>query len=106
MYLKLILLPLIIFLSATANTYAKTDKSSEWVITEMADFRLVSGVSNISASNSVRLGLEFKLKDGWKIYWRNAGDAGYPPEIQIKNSKNLSKIEWTKKIRKILIIIN
>jgi suppressor for copper-sensitivity B len=94
MYLKLILLPLIIFLSATANTYAKTDKSSEWVITEMADFRLVSGVSNISASNSVRLGLEFKLKDGWKIYWRNAGDAGYPPEIQIKNSKNLSKIEW------------
>ena len=94
MYLKLIIVPLIIFLSATTNTYAKTDKSSEWVITEMADFRLLSGVSNIGESNRVRLGLEFKLKDGWKIYWRNAGDAGYPPEMQIKNSINLSKIEW------------
>ena len=40
------------------------------------------------------LGLEFELNDGWKIYWRNPGDAGYPPEISFKNSDNLSKIKW------------
>ena len=72
---------------------SKIDRSSNWVVTEMAHFRLISGVSNIGDSNKVPLGLEFELKDDWKIYWRNPGDAGYPPEIDFGNSKNLSEIE-------------
>ena len=67
---------------------------SNWVFTEMANFRLISGISNIGASNKVPLGLEFELKDGWKIYWRNPGDAGYPPEINFGNNENLSEIKW------------
>jgi len=68
--------------------------SSGWAVTDIANFRLISGVSNIGPSNKVPLGLEFELKDGWKIYWRNPGDAGYPPEINFENSENLSEIKW------------
>jgi suppressor for copper-sensitivity B len=29
----------------------------------------------------LRLGLEFDLAPGWKIYWRSPGAAGYSPTI-------------------------
>ena len=31
------------------------------------------------AGNNV-VGLYFKLEPGWHVYWKNAGDAGGPPE--------------------------
>ena len=27
------------------------------------------------------LGLEFELQPGWHVYWKNSGDAGYPPRL-------------------------
>src|SRR5208283_3320920 len=27
-------------------------------------------------------GLYFKLEPGWHVYWKNAGDAGEPPQIK------------------------
>ena len=76
------------------DAIAKAINSSDWIKTEIANFRLVSGITNIGSSKFVPLGLEFELKDGWKIYWRNPGDAGYPPEISIEEKRNLSKLEW------------
>ena len=38
------------------------------------------------------MGLVFKLKPGWKIYWRSPGDAGYPPAIDWKGSDNLNDV--------------
>ena len=72
---------------------SKIDRSSDWVVTEMANFRLISGISNVGDSYKVPLGLEFELKDDWKIYWRNPGDAGYPPEIDFVNNENLSELK-------------
>ncbi|HAT34902.1 MAG TPA: copper resistance protein [Rhodospirillaceae bacterium] len=42
------------------------------------------------------LGLHFKLKPGWKIYWRSPGDAGLPPRVSWKGSENVAKasIQW------------
>ena len=38
-------------------------------------------------------GLKIKLDKGWKIYWKNPGDAGLPPEINWDNVKNIKHLE-------------
>ncbi|MBH67514.1 MAG: hypothetical protein CMM58_04100 [Rhodospirillaceae bacterium] len=67
---------------------------SGWKRTEMADFRLISGVSAIGNDRKIPVGLQFKLRDGWKIYWRHPGDAGFPPSLSIQSSSNLEKMDW------------
>jgi DsbC/DsbD-like thiol-disulfide interchange protein len=43
----------------------------------------------VSATNDpgdVRLALDFHLAPGWHIYWRYAGDAGFPPAVMLGRS--------------------
>lgn len=42
---------------------------------------LISEVDRANPGDSVMLGLKMDLDEGWHVYWRNAGDAGLPPEI-------------------------
>jgi suppressor for copper-sensitivity B len=67
--------------------------SSQWERTEFADVRLVSAVSGTEGRDTVPLGLEFRLAEGWKVYWRAPGDAGYPPDLTWDGSDNLSAAE-------------
>ncbi len=69
---------------------------SDWAKTDHGQVRLVSAVDATGDSRAVTLGLEFKLKKGWKIYWRSPGDAGSPPMIDWTGSTNLAdtKILW------------
>jgi suppressor for copper-sensitivity B len=64
--------------------------SSGWVETPEADIRLISKESATGDREEVTLGLQFALKDDWKVYWRDAGDAGYPPAIDWEGSENLA----------------
>ncbi|MDG2287004.1 MAG: protein-disulfide reductase DsbD family protein, partial [Alphaproteobacteria bacterium] len=75
--------------SAKANTGA-----SDWTQTRMADIRLVSAAAGTGDASSVPLGLQFKLAEGWKIYWRTPGDAGFPPDLEIKTGVNLAGLDW------------
>lgn len=68
--------------------------ASDWVRTRMADIRLVSAASGTGNAASVPLGLQFKLAEGWKIYWRTPGDAGFPPDLEIKTAENLGELQW------------
>ena len=45
----------------------------------------VSIVSKSDCTNgtTLRLGLLFRLSKGWHIYWKNAGDAGSPPQLAL-----------------------
>ncbi len=36
----------------------------------------------LSAGGPADAGLYFKLESGWHVYWKNAGDAGYPPRLR------------------------
>ncbi len=42
---------------------------------------LISEVDRAGPGDTVMLGLKMDLDEGWHVYWRNAGDAGLPPEI-------------------------
>lgn len=64
--------------------------ASDWVRTEAADVRLVSAVAGTTGRETAPLGLEFRLAEGWKVYWRSAGEVGYPPQIDWSGSGNLA----------------
>ncbi len=66
-----------------------------WVRTDIADVRLVSAVGATGSERAIPLGLQFRLEEGWKIYWRTPGDAGYPPGLDTANSRNLERLEWS-----------
>ncbi|NNE52217.1 MAG: hypothetical protein HKN30_07430 [Sulfitobacter sp.] len=36
--------------------------------------------------------IRLELEPGWKTYWRSPGDAGIPPQIDWKNSRNLAGV--------------
>lgn len=38
------------------------------------------------------LGISYKLKPGWKMNWKNPGDAGFPPQIDWTRSKNIGDV--------------
>ena len=65
---------------------------------EHVSLELISPVNSIGQENNLNFGLFFKLKPGWKIYWKNPGKAGYPPSIDWVKSKNIEelKILWPK----------
>ena len=67
---------------------------SEWVSTEFADVRLVSATAAVGDRAEIPLGLHFRLADGWKVYWRSAGDAGYAPIVEFDGSENLKEATW------------
>lgn len=40
----------------------------------------------------LRAGVEIKLKDGWKTYWRYPGDSGVPPTFDFSKSQNVKSV--------------
>lgn len=64
--------------------------ASPWTKTEQTAVRLVAATEAVGAAKKVLLGLHFRLREGWKIYWRSPGDAGYPPRVDWSGSENLA----------------
>ncbi len=77
------------FLCAGAPAHAQ-DAASAWVRHEEVAVRLVAATQDAGTADSTRLGLEIRLKSGWKTYWRSPGDAGLPVEIDWTGSANLA----------------
>ncbi|HEX2885805.1 protein-disulfide reductase DsbD family protein [Vineibacter terrae] len=74
---------------------------SDWARTDQTQVRLISAVDGVGDSRSVTLGLQFRMKPGWKVYWRAPGDAGFPPSVDWGGSANLggSQILWPAPLR-------
>ncbi len=66
---------------------------SAWHETEQTAARLLAATTTTGGATSVRLGLQFRMQPGWKIYWRSPGDAGFPPNPQFEGSDNLAAAE-------------
>ena len=69
------------------------EPASEWVTTEQGAVRLIAATDAVGDGDTVSLGLQFRLEDGWKVYWRSPGDAGYPPTTDWSKSANLAEAE-------------
>ncbi|MBL4613722.1 MAG: hypothetical protein JKY27_02445, partial [Magnetovibrio sp.] len=70
--------------------------SSDWAKTDYSQLRIISQTDATGEADTLTLGLQFKLKDHWKIYWRSPGDAGFPPSVEWDGSVNVkdATINW------------
>jgi len=53
---------------------------------------IASQAHNTSGAGVFRAGVEIRLKDGWKTYWRYPGDSGVPPVLDFSNSQNVASV--------------
>ncbi len=67
--------------------------ASAWDGFEFAEMRLISAQSGVDATGSAAVGLHVRLAPNWKIYWRNPGEAGFPPRFDWSASTNLESAE-------------
>ncbi|MDJ0684367.1 MAG: protein-disulfide reductase DsbD family protein [Alphaproteobacteria bacterium] len=68
-------------------------KAGAWADSEHSSVRLISAVDAVGEADALRLGLEFQMQEGWKIYWRSPGDAGFPPRPDWARSENVASVE-------------
>lgn len=101
--LKNIVLVLSVFLLAwSTSAHSETEG---WRGADQAKVRLIAQTTAIGDRDEVTLGLHFKMQDGWKVYWRSPGDAGYPPEIDWQNNPNIksSEMRWPRPERFVVL---
>ena len=66
--------------------------ATDWLEVNGGRVRLVT--SGLPDSSGLLNGaLEIDLEPGWKTYWRDPGDAGVPPQIDIARSSNIASAE-------------
>ena len=60
----------------------------------------IGGITGSPAAK-IKLGLQFQMLPGWKIYWRSPGDAGFPPNPSWVGSKNVAAVhvDWPTPVR-------
>ncbi len=88
-----------LFALAVSPVLAATAESP-WVDNEFTSVRLIAAQDANPAANAaqganrdpVRFGLEFRMAEDWKIYWRSPGDAGYPPDPDWSPSENVADV--------------
>jgi len=71
--------------------------ASPWSTNPQSSVRLVTpwqvAPRPTPQNNEVRLGLHFKLAPGWHVYWKNSGDAGFPPVVVFGKTPGLQSAE-------------
>lgn len=64
-----------------------------WAEHEPVRVRLVVPWEVAPRSGELWLGFEVELAEGWHIYWKNSGDAGFPPVLDLRGTPPLSDVE-------------
>ncbi len=67
--------------------------ASEWSKNPQSSVRLVTPWLSAPREGELWMGLHFKLSPGWHVYWKNSGDAGFPPAVTFKPAEVLGKPE-------------
>ena len=67
--------------------------ASPWDGGERAAVRLIAGLPQKVGGTAVqRAGVQIRLADGWKTYWRYPGDSGVPPRFDFTRSRNVKSV--------------
>jgi len=85
---KLIFLGLagILFLTGPVMVFAA---GTEWKVNPNGQVRLIAAADSVPRQGIILLGFHFKTTPGWYVYWKIAGDAGYPPSVKWQGSEGL-----------------
>ena len=67
--------------------------AGEWAVNDQSRLRLITPYRTAPRDGEIRLGLHFKLAPGWHVYWKNSGDAGFPPVVVFGKAEGLGEPE-------------
>jgi DsbC/DsbD-like thiol-disulfide interchange protein len=62
-----------------------------WVEATNSKLRLFGGPAKTAGGEELIAGVQLRMDDGWKTYWRNPGDSGVPPQFDWSGSTNLKE---------------
>ena len=80
-------------LFGAASSAAIAADVSPWDDDLQSAARLIAAQAhNESGGRVFRAGVEIKLKEGWKTYWRYPGDSGVPPVLDFSKSQNVKAV--------------
>jgi len=82
----------VVLLGALFSVPAHAAGASPWVEDTYSGIRLIAG-GNKADAESLRAGVEIKMKPGWHTYWRYPGDSGVPPRFSFSGSDNLATVK-------------
>lgn len=91
--LKFINYLFIVFLCAIASHSFAKSTDFEKSFNDASKLRLIYSVDD-NASNKLLLGLDFKIKKGWKIYGPDSEGIGIAPTIQFENLGSIHRFIW------------
>jgi len=74
-----------LFFVISGVSLARAD-TGPWQGTDEVQLRLISNTAHYDGASRLKAGLQVKLAEGWKIYWRSPGDAGLPPVLDFSAS--------------------
>ena len=77
-------------LFATFAVAQQDDAVSAWGASSHSSVRLIAGGRN--ADGAYRIGVEIRMNEGFKTYWRVPGDAGVPPVFDWTASENVGSV--------------
>ena len=80
-------------LAAGGAAFAAEATAAAWTATTNSKVRLVAGTTNDGGGLALLAGIQLRMDEGWKTYWRNPGDSGVPPSFDWTGSKNLKSAE-------------
>ncbi|MGP0091445.1 MAG: protein-disulfide reductase DsbD domain-containing protein [Xanthobacteraceae bacterium] len=81
----------VLFLLAAS---CSVDDASPWSGDQRSAARLLAAVRGENGEQTIlRAGLEIKLSEGWKTYWRYPGDSGVPPRFDFSQSDNVAMVD-------------
>ena len=67
--------------------------AGEWAKNPQSSVRLITPWRTAPRSGELILGLHFLLSPGWHVYWKNSGDAGFPPSLTLQPADRLTTPE-------------
>lgn len=67
--------------------------AGEWAENPESRVRLITPWQVAPRSGELRMGLHFKLAPEWHVYWKNSGDAGFPPVVVFQKAPGLGDAE-------------
>jgi thiol:disulfide interchange protein/DsbC/DsbD-like thiol-disulfide interchange protein len=74
--------PVIVLVAALVAPIAARAAASSRFVSHEDTVSLISETDGVSGLTA-KLGLLFRLSKGWHIYWKDAGDAGAPPQLTL-----------------------
>ena len=85
--MKYTILTIIIIALNTINSSIAQAETTQWKKHLGSEMRLVA----VKRGKNIIAGLEIKLDEKWKTYWKNSGSSGFAPDIHLRKSQNIKK---------------